>query len=148
MEHSLALDDPQEDHAPAFPFGMDLGVFCRAWAAHALWHLGYPDQALTMSHTALTRARELSHPFSLALALGYAVILHQFRHEERATHERAEAGMGLCREHGFAYYLTWGAILQGWVLAEQGQKEAGIARMRDGLAAIRATGGKCDCRII
>jgi predicted ATPase len=142
MEHSMALDDPQEDHAHRFLFGMDLGVFCRSWAAHALWHLGYPDQALTMSHAALTRARELSHPFSLALALGYAAILHQFRREERATYERAEAGIALCREHGFAYYLTWGTILQGWVLAEQGQKEAGIAQMRDGLAAFRATGGE------
>jgi predicted ATPase len=142
MEQSLALDGPQEDHAHPFSFGMDLGVFCRAWAAHALWHLGYPDQALTMSHAALTQARELSHPFSLALALGYAAILHQFRREERATHERAEAGMVLCREHGFAYYLTWGTILQGWVLAEQGQQEAGIAQMRDGLAAFRATGGE------
>jgi predicted ATPase len=142
MEQSLALDDPQEDHAHLFLFGMDLGVFCRSWAAHVLWHLGYPDQALAMSQAALTRARELSHPFSLALALGYAAILHQFRREERATYERAEAGMVLCREHGFAYYLTWGPILQGWVLAEQGQKEAGIAQMRDGLAAFRATGGE------
>jgi predicted ATPase len=142
IEHSLALDDSQEDQAHAFLFGMDLGVFCRAWAAHALWHLGYPDQALTMSHAALTRARALSHPFSQALALGYAAILHQFRREERATDERAAAGMALCREHGFAYYLTWGTILQGWVLAEQGQQEAGIAQMRDGLAAFRATGGE------
>jgi predicted ATPase/DNA-binding winged helix-turn-helix (wHTH) protein len=142
MEHSLALDDPQEDHSHPFLFGMDLGVFCRSWAAHALWHLGYPDQALTMSQAALTRARELLHPFSLALALGYAAILHQFRREERATYERAEAGMALCHEHGFAYYLTWGPILQGWVLAEQRQQEAGIAHMRDGLAAFRATGGE------
>jgi predicted ATPase len=142
LEQSIALDDPQQYRAHPFLFGMDLGVFCRSWAAHALWHLGYPDQALTMSHTALERARELSHPFSLALALNYAAILHQFRREECAVHQRAEAATGLCIQHGFAYYLAWGPILQGWVLAEQGQREEGIAQMRDGLTAFRATGGE------
>jgi predicted ATPase len=142
LEQSIALDDPQQYRAHPFLFGMDLGVFCRSWAAHALWHLGYPDQALTMSHTALERARELSHPFSLALALNYAAILHQFRREECAVHQRAEAATVLCIQHGFAYYLAWGPILQGWVLAEQGQREEGIAQMRDGLTAFRATGGE------
>jgi len=142
LEQSIALDDPRQDRVHPFLFGMDLGVFCRSWTSHALWHLGYPDQALTMSRTALAQARELLHPFSLALALNYAAILHQFRREERATHERVEAAMALCSEYGFAYYLTWGPILQGWVLAEQGQGEAGIAQMRGGLIDFRATGGE------
>lgn len=52
--------------------------------------------------------------------------------------------MALCREQGFAYYLTWGPILQGWVLAEQGQAEqgqdeVGMARMRRGVASLYAT---------
>jgi len=142
LEQSIALDDSQQSHAHPFLFGMDLGVFCRSWASHALWHLGYPDQARAMSHTALARARALSHPFSLALALNYAAILHQFRREKRTTHERAAAATVLCREYGFAYYLAWGPILQGWVLVGQGQREEGIAQMRDGLAAFRATGGE------
>jgi predicted ATPase len=142
LAQSLALDDPQQYNAHPFLFGMDLDVFCRSWLAHALWHLGYPDQARTMSHTALARAHALSHPFSLALALNYVAILHQFRREERATQERAAAATVLCREYGFAYYLAWGPILQGWVLLGQGQREEGIAQMRDGLAAFRATGGE------
>ncbi len=31
-------------------------------------------------------------------------------------------------------------MLQGWALAEQGQREEGIGQMRQGLAALRATG--------
>jgi predicted ATPase/DNA-binding winged helix-turn-helix (wHTH) protein len=142
LEQSIALDDPQQYRAHPFLFGMDLGIFCRSWAAHALWLLGYSDQALTMSHTALARARELSHPFSLALALNYAAILHQFRREGRATHERTKAATVLCREQGFAYYLTWGPILQGWVLAEQGQDEEGMALMRQGMVSLQATGAQ------
>src|SRR5262249_50786733 len=47
-----------------------------------------------------------------------------------------------CREYGFAYYLAWGPLLQGWVLLEQSQRAEGIAQMCDGLAAFRATGGE------
>ena len=142
LAQSIALDDPQQSLAHPFLFGMDLGVFCRCWTAHALWHLGYPDQARAMSHTALARAHELAHPYSLALALNYAAMCDQFCREERATYERAAAATVLCREHGFVYYLAWGPILQGWVVVAQGQSEAGIAQMRDGLAAFRAVGGK------
>ena len=37
-----------------------------------------------------------------------------------------------------------GTILRGWALAEQGQGEEGIAQMRQGLAACRATGAELD----
>ena len=63
---------PLQHHAHVVLFGWDLGVFGRSWASHALWALGYPDQALAMSREALTLAQELSHPFSLAVALDYA----------------------------------------------------------------------------
>ena len=36
--------------------------------------LGYPDQALKRIQEALTLAQELSHPFSLALALFFAAM--------------------------------------------------------------------------
>ena len=40
-----------------------------------------------------------------------------------------------------------GTILRGWALAEQGQGEEGIAQMRQGLAAYRATGAELTGRI-
>ena len=50
--------------------------------------------------------------------------------------------MALCSEQRFPYFLAWGTILQGWVLAAEGQGEAGMAQMRQGLAAHRATGAE------
>jgi len=117
-------------------------VFCLSWTTHALWSLGYPDQALKRSQEALALAQELSHPFSLALALDYATILHQFRRERQTVQERAAAAIALCTEQGFAYYLAWGTVMQGWALAEQGQVEEGIAQMRQSLAALRTTGAE------
>ena len=140
--HSLACYDRQQHRSHTFLFGMDLGVFSRAWMSHTLWHLGYPEQALTRSHEALVLAEEHAHPFSQAIALVYAVMLHQFCREQHTVHEYAEAALTLCTEQGFAYYLAWGTIIQGWLLAAQGQGEVGMAQMQQGLTALRNTDAK------
>ena len=142
LEQAIALYDSQPHHARGFPSGFpgDLGVFSRCFAAHALWHLGYPDQSLQRMHEALVLAQELAHPYSRALALDYAAMLYQFRRDGHMVQESAETAVTLSKEQGFAYYLSWATIMQGWVLAAQGQCEAGMARMHDGLAAMRATG--------
>jgi predicted ATPase len=142
LEQSIVRYDPQQHRSHALVYGADPGVFCLSWTTHVLWSLGYPDQALKRSQEALALAQELSHPFSLALVLDYATILHQFRRERQTVHERAAAAIALCTEQGFAYYLAWGTFMQGWALAEQGQAEEGIAQMRQSLAALRATGAE------
>jgi predicted ATPase len=102
--------------------------------------LGYPSQALQRSHEAITLARELSHAYSLVLALTWGAECHQYRREGQAAQERAEAAIAFATEQGFAEYLARGTILRGWALAEQGQGETAIAQMRQGLAALQATG--------
>ena len=112
----------------------------RAWAPHALWALGYPDQALAMSREALTVAQELSHPYTRAIALVYTAMLHQFRREPCTVDEQAAAAITLCTEQRFEYYLAWGTTMQGWARVAQGQDREGLAQLRQGLAALRATG--------
>jgi predicted ATPase len=90
----------------------------------------------------LTFAQGLSHPFSLAFALNFSAALHQFRGEGQAAQERADAAVALCAEQGFPFWLAMGTILQGWVLAEQGEAEKGIAQIRQGLTSYRATGAE------
>jgi predicted ATPase/class 3 adenylate cyclase len=141
LEQAISLYTPTQHHSllrlASFPG--DLGVFCRCFAAHTLCHLGYPDQARTRIREALALARELAHPYSLALALGYAAMLHQFFREPHLAQESAKTAITLCTEQGFAYYLAWGTMMHGWALADQGQDAEGIAQMRQGLAAIQAT---------
>src|SRR5262249_42289489 len=93
-----------------------------------------------LSQQGMTLAQERAHPFSLAVALDYAAMLHQFRREAPAAQARAEAAMALCTAQAFAYYLAWGMIIRGWALAEGAQREEGMAQMHQGLHALRATG--------
>jgi predicted ATPase len=109
-------------------------------AAGAWWLLGYPDQAPQRIRKALTLARTLADPYSLALALFGAAWLHQLRREGQETQEQAEALLALSTEQGFPFLLPLGTMLQGWALAEQGQAEEGIVQMRHGLAASQAIG--------
>ncbi len=55
-------------------------------------------------------------------------------------HEQAEAAVALSTEQGFPLWAALGTILRGWALAMQGQGEEGMAQVRQGIAAWRATG--------
>jgi predicted ATPase len=141
LEQCLTLYDAQRHHSHVLLYGgIEPGVYGLCYAARVLWHLGYPDQALQKSAAARTLAQELSYPYSVAAARVHAALLHQLRRDRALTHEWAEAGITLAREHGFPNWLGQGTVLQGWARAEQGQREEGITQMRQGLA-IRQTIG-------
>ena len=101
LEQGIALYDPQQSRSLAFSRGTDPGVTCLSRVAWTLWMLGYPDQALTRSHEALTLAQELSHAYSLVFALHFAAVLHLCRREVQLVREQAEAVIALASEQGF-----------------------------------------------
>jgi predicted ATPase len=140
LEQALALYNPAQHRSHAFLYGHDAGVICLSWLSLTLWMLGYPDQARERSHEALTLARELTHSPSLATGLYFACMLPQLRREGQAIQERAEAAITLSTEQGMPVPLALGTILQGWALVKQGQRVEGMAQIRQGLAAYRATG--------
>jgi class 3 adenylate cyclase/predicted ATPase len=140
LEEAIAHYTPDQRHAPAFRMGQDPGVACGAFGAMALWLLGYSAQALAYLNDALALAHELSHPISLAFARCLAATVYQLRRDASATYEHAEAAVALSTEQGFTQWVAMGTSLRGWALAMQGQGEEGMAQVRQGLAAWRATG--------
>ena len=140
LEEAIARYTPDQRRALVFRMGQDPGVACRIHAALLLWLLGYPEQALARLHEALALAHELPHPYSLAHARCWAAYVYQFRWDVPAVHEQAEAAVALSIEQGFPFWAAAGTILRGWALAMQGQGEAGMAQVRQGIAAYRATG--------
>jgi predicted ATPase len=140
LEQSLALYDAQEHHALAMQYGMDDGVAGLGYSTWVLWSLGYVDQAVHKSKELLHLAQDLAHPLSRAWAYNSVAWQYQFRREAQTAKAWAEAGLALCAEQGFTQLLAVGALVQGWAMAAQGQAEAGIGRMREGLTALRDTG--------
>ncbi len=140
LEQMITLYDPQRSDALISQYGQDLGVFCLRYVCLVKWLLGYPEQALAQSDQALTLARQLAHPFSLAGALAFDMFVHYFCREEQAVEERAEECITLSTKHGFALWKLKGMMFRGWALTQRGQLEEGIEQIRQGLAAYYATG--------
>jgi len=136
---AIFLYDPERQRPLAFRYGVDAGVRCLSYAGLTLWQLGYPDQALKRGNEALTLAQGLSNPHSLAFAEYFVGVLRQSRREARAAQETAEAQIALSAERGLTDFLAWASTVRGWAIAEQGHNEEGIAQIREGLAASRAT---------
>ncbi len=117
--------------------GPDIGVFCRSYLAHLAWHREDGDQAEEQAAQAMTAARQMRHPFSQAIALNYAAMLHAFRNDSRAALERGREAVELCSRHGFAYYLAMANVLTGWAEAAEGDVNGGLAQLREGLEGMR-----------
>jgi predicted ATPase len=139
-EQGISIYDVQKHHAFVFEYGIDPGMQCLIYAAAALWHLGYADQSVSRVQDALTLAHQLSHPFSLTRALLMAANIYGMRREWYLTQEYAETVMTLASEQGFAQWLAAGTHLKGKALAMQGDKEAGIMQIQEGLTAMLNTG--------
>jgi predicted ATPase len=140
LEAGIAHYTPEQRSAPAFRIGHDPGVACRVHAALTFWLLGYPTQALAHLHEALALAHALMHPSSLAFARRWAAQVYQLRRDVSSVYEHAEAAVALAIEQGFPLWVAMGTSLQGWARAMQGEGEAGMAQVRQGIAAWRATG--------
>jgi predicted ATPase len=81
--------------------------------------------------------QKLSHPLNLAHAELFVGVLRQYQRAASAAQENAESVIALSSEHGLTDH--WATGLRGWAMAEQGRSEEGIAQLREGLAASRAT---------
>ncbi len=126
------------------PLGVDMEVVCRSCLSWTLWFLGYPDQALKMSHGAVEVARALSDPISLVFAESFLCHLQQHRREVRAFQETAERVIAICAEHGFAYGLAHATVCRGAAMTEQGRGEEGLKQIQQGFAAHRAIGAEVN----
>ena len=66
--------------------------------------------------------------------------VHLFRREPAEARHWAERAIAACEEYQLPLLLSQGAFQAGWAMAEQGDAEAGIARMRDGAAGVAPRG--------
>jgi DNA-binding SARP family transcriptional activator/tetratricopeptide (TPR) repeat protein len=112
----------------SFILGTKLEVHARGWASHAHWLTGDDDGAVSLNAEALARAHSSGHPYSLAVALSYAAVLHQLRGERAQVAGCVAELERVCGQYDFAYYRQWGYILAGWL-----EGIGGVERIREGI---------------
>jgi predicted ATPase len=142
MTAAIGTDAVPSESVLALFAGPDVGVFCRSYLAHLAWHRDDGIEADRHAAEAIATARRMRHPFSEAIALDYAAMLHVFRGESRAALERGREAVELCSRYGFAYYLAMANVLTGWAGAAEGDVAAGLAQLREGLDGMRRLGAE------
>ncbi len=140
LAQGLALYEPQQHTTLTILFGQDFGVSCCAYDAYVLWLYGYPDQALTYARAALTRARELAHPFSEAVALIWATLVYSERGDGHTVQEWSEEAFRLASAHGFPEWQIISTAMRGQALVLQGQYGEGQRQLQQSFADLHGRG--------
>ncbi|MEI5995860.1 AAA family ATPase [Paraburkholderia bengalensis] len=139
----MALYERERDHALTFKYsGHDPGVCCRCFTALAQCLRGYPDKSLSTCDGARQLAQELDHPLTTALAYWTSSFAHLLRGEPELAKQWAQKEIAVCEQYDLPLLLSQGTFQLGCALAQLGSLDDGIRRMRDGIAAISATGAE------
>jgi class 3 adenylate cyclase/predicted ATPase len=141
-EHSqegISRYDRTRHHALAFTFsGHDPGVCAHGIKAINMTLLGFPQKAMKLGAEAVTLARSLSHPYSLALAMWFCAIVLQVGRQTQSCRDLAAELLKVSQEHDFPMMHGAGMFFLGWATADGGELERGIALMEQGLALFSA----------
>ena len=141
-EHSqkgISRYDCTRHHALAFTFsGHDPGVCAHGVRAINMALLGFPQQAMKLAAEAVTLARSLSHPYSLANAMWHSAIVLQVGRQRQSCRDLSSELLELSQEHDFPMMRGAGMFFSGWATADGGELEQGIALMEQGLALFSA----------
>jgi class 3 adenylate cyclase/predicted ATPase len=133
-------DDRERTKIWAAQTSHNAGITCRSNLAVALWHLGYPDQALKVNREMRELAREIAHPFSLAYALHHTCWLYQLCRLGAEVRAAAEEEIALATEQGFALWHATGTFFLGSAALLESRPEEGLPLLLKGLNAFRSTG--------
>jgi DNA-binding SARP family transcriptional activator/predicted ATPase len=136
----IAAHDPDQLLHLQESQGVNYAAHAQAWQAHALWCLGYPQQALSRGLDAVKLVQDLDEPFNQALASAYLALLQQLRADEAVARKHAEHAHELASKYQAPYYHAWADILVSYALAlEQPNKER-IGHLRGSIIAFKASG--------
>ncbi len=146
LEHfhrGLDLYDPEPARANALRTGQNVGVLYHSHIAVTLWELGFPDQALARAEETIRFARELGHPFSLAMALYYRRRVYQCCRLEDRVPCSIDEEYEHCQRHGFGFWGAHALLARGGLLARQGELDEARALIEPAVRTLDASGCKC-----
>jgi predicted ATPase len=136
------LDLLEQEGRSTFGLFADARAVSLSHLSLILFICGHPEQARVCSHEALSRARDLTHPGSIADARSYRFIFSQLSGDLDAALNEAEAYVSISREQGFTMLLGEALMFHGWALAQTDPAADGIRRLREGVARWLTTRAK------
>ncbi|RWA76455.1 adenylate/guanylate cyclase domain-containing protein [Mesorhizobium sp.] len=142
LEAAIGDYDPALSPRNVVAYGSDAGVAGLANLAWLEWCVGNSECAVERSREAIRLAETLAHPLSLTYALCMSAAVHQGLRQPEIAEELATSTVAIATENNLLYWMSWGTILRGWAVAEQGSTDAGINILNQGIEAYAATGAE------
>jgi predicted ATPase len=142
LERAVSLCTPEEHQTLAFQFGQDNRVSALCYWSMALWHRGYPDRADKAAGEALHYAKHCSHPYTLSYALFFNAMTAILERRVAKVEKFTDQLLMVSSEHGFAFWLGIGQVLQGWANAQRENNAAAVEHIREGLLTHTTTGAR------
>ena len=138
----IAAHDPDQLLHLQESQGVNYAAQARAWQAHALWCLGYPQQAQERAIDAVKLVQDLDQPFNQALVSAYLALLQQLRADEGAARTHAEQALVLASTYKAPYYRVWASILVNYALVLEQPSEERIGDLRNSIAEFKASSAR------
>jgi predicted ATPase/class 3 adenylate cyclase len=130
FEAILALYDPGQHRSHPVHYVHDPKVSALTYLALVLWILGFPDQAQRSSTAAFACAGELNQANLTAHVHNFAGAgLDELLGDVAGVQTHAAAILELAERHNLHYWRLNALILQGWVMTQGGDMQAGLTLM-------------------
>ena len=129
LETAISLYDAAEQRARLLSTQIDPGANARYHLSWTLWTIGLPDQGLASADRAVEAGREISQPLTLAMALFWRAVVKLSRGEIAGAGADVAQLRAVTTEFHILYLGATTTVLEGALLIEQGQVQAGVARI-------------------
>ena len=138
-EKGLLLYDKEKHGKLALRYGQDPGVTNGLYLGWSLWFLGHVEESVRRAQGALSLARALEQPLSIAFALNYLATIHNYRGEYDTALRLAEEATTISADNRLALWSAMSKIKKGWSLVGLGQLDQ-AALLKEGVTGWQKTG--------
>lgn len=140
MRKAIEMYDPEKHSDHAYTYGQDPGMAAHAYLADDLWLQGHPMEAMGEAQKAITSARKLKHPHSLAFALAIAARMSVRHGDAEQARKWADEALQVSERYGFPVWATMAQILLAWTSARLSGAESATQEMREILEGYKERG--------
>ena len=123
----------------------DPAIMCLCYGAWGLFERGCASQSRVHVQRVLLLAQTLDHPFSHAVAQGFAASVALFCGDHELGLQHADEALRRCTASTFQAWLAHAKVIRGRLRAALGDARAGLAEMQEGYALWTATGARITC---
>lgn len=123
----------------------DPAIMCLGYSSWIHFELGQADEALDRIERGLALARELQHPFSTSVALGFAASIKRLCGDVEGAWPHALEAVQVCERGGFQAWLAHAWMVRGQLRVDQGDVRGGEDDMTRGYRLWFDSGARISC---